>query len=74
MTGSEGNGSAAGAAAERQRAGELALDTIRQEKLRWVELYYTDLLGGYNHIHIPAAEIGPEAFSQGLPKLDGSSV
>lgn len=65
---------AADGATERPRAGELALEAIRQEKIRWVELYYTDLLGGYNHIHLPAAEFGAEAFVQGVPKLDGSSV
>ncbi len=60
--------------AERTARGTAALETIRQEKIRWIELYYTDLLGGFNHIHIPATEVGPEAFGQGIPKLDGSSV
>ncbi len=50
------------------------LEEIRARNLRWVELFYTDLLGGFNHIHIPADTLEPESFVSGLPKLDGSSV
>ncbi len=63
---------ATGATAEAR--GTEALDQIRAAGLRWVELFYTDLLGGYNHIHLPAETIEPEMFISGIPKLDGSSV
>ncbi|MCI4354825.1 MAG: glutamine synthetase beta-grasp domain-containing protein, partial [Thermoplasmata archaeon] len=59
---------------ERHAKGTEALQRIRSENLRWVELFYTDLLGGYNHIHLPAKTLDSEAFVSGIPKLDGSSV
>ncbi|HEY6238701.1 MAG TPA: type I glutamate--ammonia ligase [Thermoplasmata archaeon] len=68
------------AAASRATVGELeargteALDRIRAEKLRWVELFYTDLIGGFNHIHLPADTLDADSFVSGVPKLDGSSV
>src|SRR5579863_1779570 len=54
--------------------GAEALAEIRALKLRWVELFYTDLLGGYNHLHLPVDALEPDSFSGGVPKLDGSSV
>ena len=54
--------------------GEEILAQIRAHKLRWVELFYTDILGSYNHIHLPVDAVEPEAFVSGIPKLDGSSV
>ena len=59
---------------ERRALGAQALQTIKEQNLRWVELFYTDLLGGYNHIHIPSHTVNEESFVSGIPKLDGSSV
>jgi len=53
---------------------EQALTAIREHKLRWIELFYTDLFGGFNHIHMPSHTLDLEAFESGIPKLDGSSV
>src|SRR5271169_4052928 len=53
---------------------EKVLQEIRDRNLRWVELFYTDLLGGFNHIHLPSHTIDLESFRSGIPKLDGSSV
>jgi glutamine synthetase len=39
-----------------------------------VELFYTDLFGGLNHVHVPSHTIDEDAFETGVPKLDGSSV
>ena len=50
------------------------LSEMRERKLRWVELFYTDLLGGYNHVHVPADTLEADSFETGVPKLDGSSV
>ncbi len=66
--------SGAGESRERAELGAEALARIKEERLRWVELFYTDLLGGFNHIHLPADTIDAEAFASGVPKLDGSSV
>ncbi len=51
-----------------------ALAEAKRQNLRWIELFYTDVIGGFNHIHIPADAITPESFDEGIPKLDGSSV
>ncbi|HYK93123.1 MAG TPA: type I glutamate--ammonia ligase [Thermoplasmata archaeon] len=57
-----------------QLTAENALAEIRARNLRWVELFYTDLLGGFNHVHIPAHTLDADSFVSGVPKLDGSSV
>ncbi len=67
----EGNG---GGTADRGAKAELALRAIKDQQLRWVELFYTDLLGGFNHVHIPSSALDMDGFTTGLPKLDGSSV
>ncbi|MCI4349025.1 MAG: type I glutamate--ammonia ligase [Thermoplasmata archaeon] len=51
-----------------------ALEEIRARKLRWIELFYTDLVGGFNHVHVPAHTVDADSFATGIPKLDGSSV
>jgi glutamine synthetase len=67
-------GGTTGGGESRADRGEAVLEEVRGQRLRWIELFYTDLLGGYNHIHMPVDAIGPEAFTIGIPKLDGSSV
>jgi glutamine synthetase len=64
----------AGAGSGRKEQAEAALEAIRSQKLRWVELFYTDLMGGFNHVHIPSTSIDRDSFETGMPKLDGSSV
>jgi glutamine synthetase len=59
---------------DRAETGARLLEEIRTQKIRWIELFYTDLLGGYNHVHVPVDAVEPESFRQGIPKLDGSSV
>ncbi len=58
---------------EESAAGK-AMQRVRDSRARWVELFYTDVLGGYNHVHIPTEALEPDAFTEGIPKLDGSSV
>ena len=50
------------------------LDQLRSEKVRWVQLFYTDVFGGYNFVTIPFSGLEAEMFNGGVPKLDGSSV
>jgi glutamine synthetase len=59
---------------ERGMTAEQALKAIKDQNLRWIELFYTDLFGGFNHIHMPSHTLDLEAFESGIPKLDGSSV
>jgi glutamine synthetase len=68
-------GRTAGSAGESRRdQGVRVIEEIRSRQLRWVELFYTDLLGGYNHLHMPSHTLEEDSFVGGIPKLDGSSV
>lgn len=60
--------------ADAETKGAEVLEQIRSQQLRWVELFYTDLLGGFNHVHIPSNTLDADSFVSGVPKLDGSSV
>lgn len=55
-------------------AGAGAVDRLEREKVRWVQLFYTDVFGGLNQVDVPAATLDVESFRSGVPKLDGSSV
>ena len=57
-----------------EHTAESVLAEIRSRNLRWVELFYTDLLGGFNHVHVPSHTLDSDSFISGVPKLDGSSV
>ncbi|MEM0129515.1 MAG: type I glutamate--ammonia ligase [Thermoplasmata archaeon] len=50
------------------------LEELRVQGVRWVELFYTDVLGGFNQVSVPLSTLEPESFTVGVPKLDGSSV
>ena len=58
---------------ERRNVGQM-LDGLKTEGVRWVQLFYTDVLGGFNQVAVPLYTLNEEAFSAGVPKLDGSSV
>jgi glutamine synthetase len=49
-----------------------ALEFLWQRK--FVELQFTDLFGGLQHITIPSVEFTDESFRDGFGKLDGSSI
>jgi glutamine synthetase len=50
------------------------LAKLKADKVRWVQLFYTDVFGGFNQVDVPAATLDAESFEAGIPKLDGSSV
>jgi len=54
--------------------GEAVVDRLAQERVRWVQLFYTDVFGGYNQVDVPREALEAEMFRSGVPKLDGSSV
>ncbi len=68
------SGAERGSATRTDEAAEAALKTLADRKIRWVELFFTDLLGGFNHVHVPLHTLDVESFRSGVPKLDGSSV
>jgi len=54
--------------------GAAILAKLKADKVRWVELFYTDVFGGYNQVDVPLHTLEPDSFVTGVPKLDGSSV
>jgi len=54
--------------------GAAVVEKLKADKVRWVQLFYTDVFGGYNQVDVPLGAIEPEMFEHGVPKLDGSSV
>ncbi len=50
------------------------LERLKAEKVRWVELFYTDVFGGFNQVDVPFETLEADSFVSGVPKLDGSSV
>jgi len=54
--------------------GARILEELRAEKVRWVQLFYTDVFGGFNQVDVPLHTLEAESFVSGVPKLDGSSV
>src|SRR5580658_243280 len=56
------------------RDGVSILAKLKAEGVRWVQLFYTDVFGGYNQVDVPLATLDADSFVSGVPKLDGSSV
>ncbi|MGD0249355.1 MAG: type I glutamate--ammonia ligase [Thermoplasmata archaeon] len=54
--------------------GAAALEKLKADKVRWVQLFYTDVFGGYHMVSVPRSGLEAEMFEGGVPKLDGSSI
>ena len=50
------------------------LEMIRRQGVRFVDLQFTDVPGRMKHVSIPAEMMNERMFSEGVAKLDGSSV
>ncbi len=50
------------------------LASIRENGIKYVDLQFTDVPGRLQHVTIPSKFINEDAFSSGVPKLDGSSI
>ncbi len=53
---------------------ENAIGLLKDHRVKWVDLQFTDLLGRLQHITIPANQFTRNSFSEGFGKLDGSSI
>ncbi|AAY80804.1 type I glutamate--ammonia ligase [Sulfolobus acidocaldarius] len=51
-----------------------ALEFLKSNNIKWVDLQFTDLLGKLQHITIPSNEFDESSFKVGFGKLDGSSI
>ncbi len=50
------------------------LALMRERKVRWVELHFTDLDGRLRSVTVPASRLNEDSFTRGFGKLDGSSI
>ncbi|MCX8186462.1 MAG: type I glutamate--ammonia ligase [Sulfolobales archaeon] len=50
------------------------LDYIQKERVNWVDLQFTDLLGGLHHVTVNAKDVDERSLEKGFGKLDGSSA
>jgi glutamine synthetase len=50
------------------------LTQIRKDRVKFVELQFTDVPGRLRHVTLPSEMVNEEMFEEGVAKLDGSSV
>ena len=50
------------------------MNTIKEQKVRFVDLQFTDVPGKLHHVTVPSHTLDENAFTIGIPKLDGSSI
>ncbi|MDE1820364.1 MAG: type I glutamate--ammonia ligase [Euryarchaeota archaeon] len=53
---------------------ETIIDKLKAEEVRWLDLQFVDLTGLLQHVTTPANMLEARHFSEGIPKLDGSSI
>ena len=63
-----------GSFAERKFSANEVLDQISTNKVKFVDLQFSDVPGRMQHVTIPAEMIREKVFREGVPKLDGSSI
>ncbi|HKZ48242.1 MAG TPA: type I glutamate--ammonia ligase [Thermoplasmata archaeon] len=50
------------------------LASVKKDGVKWLDLEFVDLLGGLQHITVPADTVTTDDFRDGIGKLDGSSI
>ncbi len=50
------------------------LERVQREEIGWIDLQFTDLLGGFHHVTLSASDLDEKSLEMGFGKLDGSSV
>ena len=50
------------------------LDQISAKKMKFVDLQFSDVPGRMQHVTIPSEMLNEKTFTEGVPKLDGSSI
>ncbi|HEY6283846.1 MAG TPA: type I glutamate--ammonia ligase [Nitrososphaerales archaeon] len=50
------------------------LDKVEKDAIKFVDLQFTDVPGRFRHVSIPSEMMEEKMFSEGVAKLDGSSV
>jgi glutamine synthetase len=55
-------------------SGPDAIARLKADGVQWVDLQFVDVVGGVQHITIPAHSMRERDFTNGIGKLDGSSI
>ena len=63
-----------GSFVRRKRSPKKVLQRIREDGVKFVDLQLTDVPGRMRHVTLPAEMMSEEMFTEGVAKLDGSSV
>src|SRR3972149_4576747 len=63
-----------GSFAERRLTGKDVLGQISANKVKFVDLQFSDVPGRMQHVTIPSEMINEKTFAEGVAKLDGSSI
>ncbi len=50
------------------------LSKLKADRIRWLELQFTDFMGGLQHITVPSHAVSEAEVTKGFGKLDGSSI
>ena len=50
------------------------MSKLQEEKVKFVDLQFTDVPGRLQHVTVPMESLDDDAFVDGVPKLDGSSI
>jgi glutamine synthetase len=50
------------------------ISKMQEDKVRFVDLQFTDVPGRLQHVTVPVESLDDDAFKDGVPKLDGSSI
>ena len=50
------------------------MSKLQEEKVKFVDLQFTDVPGRLQHVTVPTESLDDDAFDDGVPKLDGSSI
>jgi glutamine synthetase len=58
----------------RVRTPKQIVDTVASKGVRFIDLQFTDVPGRTQHVTIPNNMLEADAFKDGIPKLDGSSI
>lgn len=59
---------------ETKRTSEEVMSLMKEQKVKWLDLQFVDLVGRLQHISIPTTSVDEDAFKHGIGKLDGSSI
>ena len=59
---------------KREFSAQSVIESVSKNGVKWIDLQFTDLLGGLQHITIPSSALTDKSFSKGVNKLDGSSI